>query len=106
MKLFLHHLSIILLGPLVLHILLDHSLDLQRQYTQQRVLKPGDNNGNHLAIFPVCGSLSGKASDVNAGVNLKDIKTIVAFGVLISTPILGTFVAHRRRLGLLHRRGT
>ena len=39
------------------------------------------NNGIHLAVSPVCGPLSGNVSDVNAGVRLSRIKTIVAFGV-------------------------
>ena len=39
------------------------------------------NNGIHLAVSPVCGPLSGNVSDVNAGVHLSRIKTIVAFGV-------------------------
>ena len=39
------------------------------------------NNGIHLAVSPVCGPLSGNVSDVNAGVQLSRIKTIVAFGV-------------------------
>ncbi|KAI9068171.1 carbohydrate esterase family 16 protein [Trametes sanguinea] len=38
------------------------------------------NNGIHLAVSPVCGPLSGNVSDVNAGIDLKRIKTIVAFG--------------------------
>ncbi|KAI0767786.1 hypothetical protein C8Q74DRAFT_980891 [Fomes fomentarius] len=38
------------------------------------------NNGIHLAVSPICGSLSGSTADVNAGVALKRIKpTIVAF---------------------------
>ncbi len=39
------------------------------------------NNGIHLAVSPVCGPLSGNVSDVNAGIDLTRIKTIVAFGV-------------------------
>ncbi|KAI0649681.1 hypothetical protein C8Q79DRAFT_900650 [Trametes meyenii] len=38
------------------------------------------NNGIHLAVSPVCGPLSGNVSDVNAGIDLKKFKTIVAFG--------------------------
>ncbi|KAI0703906.1 hypothetical protein C8T65DRAFT_654606 [Cerioporus squamosus] len=38
------------------------------------------NHGIHLAVSPVCGPLSGNVSDVNAGINLTGIKTIVAFG--------------------------
>ncbi|CDO76317.1 Carbohydrate Esterase Family 16 protein [Trametes cinnabarina] len=38
------------------------------------------NNGIHLAVSPVCGPLSGNVSDVNAGIDIKRIKTIVAFG--------------------------
>ncbi|KAI0771289.1 hypothetical protein BD413DRAFT_476245 [Trametes elegans] len=38
------------------------------------------NNGIHLAVAPVCGPLSGNVSDVNAGITLEKIKTIVAFG--------------------------
>ncbi|RPD60549.1 hypothetical protein L226DRAFT_604420 [Lentinus tigrinus ALCF2SS1-7] len=41
---------------------------------------PGDNSGIHLAVSPACGSLNGSVSDVNAGIDLKRIKTIVAFG--------------------------
>ncbi|KAI0752416.1 hypothetical protein C8Q80DRAFT_1097312 [Daedaleopsis nitida] len=39
-----------------------------------------NNSGIHLAVSPHCGPLSGKVADVNAGVSLKKIKTIVAFG--------------------------
>ncbi|KAI0703893.1 hypothetical protein C8T65DRAFT_654550 [Cerioporus squamosus] len=39
-----------------------------------------NNSGIHLAVSPACGSLSGNASDVNAGIDLKRVKTIVAFG--------------------------
>nr|VWO98163.1 Uncharacterized protein [Ganoderma boninense] len=49
----------------------------------QHVLSPPQvdrNNGIHLAVSPACGPLSGAVSDVNAGINLKRIKTIVAFG--------------------------
>ena len=42
------------------------------------------NDGNdsiRLAVGPQCGRLSGSVSDVNAGVDLSTIKTIVSFGV-------------------------
>lgn len=35
----------------------------------------------HLAVHPQCGPLRGNFSDVNAGLNLAKIKTIVSFGV-------------------------
>jgi len=38
------------------------------------------NGGIHLAVRPRCGPLSGVMSDVNAGVNLNIIRTIVSFG--------------------------
>lgn len=38
------------------------------------------NDGIHLAVSPQCGPLSGTASDFNAGLNLPQFKTIVAFG--------------------------
>ena len=41
------------------------------------------NDGIHLAVRPTCGSLSGNTADVNAGINLLKIKTIVSFGVSI-----------------------
>ncbi|OJT04615.1 hypothetical protein TRAPUB_4680 [Trametes pubescens] len=44
------------------------------------LLRQDRNNGIHLAVSPVCGPLSGNVSDVNAGIDLKTIKTIVAFG--------------------------
>ena len=40
-----------------------------------------DNDSIRLAIGPQCGRLSGSVSDVNAGVDLSTIKTIVSFGV-------------------------
>lgn len=40
----------------------------------------GPNDGIHLAVSPVCGSLSGNFADVNGGLKLKDYKTIVSFG--------------------------
>ncbi|KAL1948214.1 hypothetical protein VTO73DRAFT_12289 [Trametes versicolor] len=44
------------------------------------LLRQDRNNGIHLAVSPVCGPLSGNVSDVNTGINLSTIKTIVAFG--------------------------
>jgi hypothetical protein len=38
-------------------------------------------DGIHLAVRPQCGPLSGSVSDVNAGLDLSNIKTIVSFGV-------------------------
>ncbi|KAI0816831.1 hypothetical protein BC628DRAFT_1413988 [Trametes gibbosa] len=43
-------------------------------------LRQGRNNGIHLAVAPVCGPLSGNVSDVNVGIDLGNVKTIVAFG--------------------------
>jgi hypothetical protein len=39
------------------------------------------NDVIRLAVRPQCGRLSGSVSDVNAGVDLSTIKTIVSFGV-------------------------
>ena len=39
------------------------------------------NDGIHLAVGPKCGPLSGPSADVNAGIDLRKIKTIVSFGV-------------------------
>lgn len=41
----------------------------------------GYNDGIHLAVSPICGDLAGNVTDVNAGLNLRDYKTIVSFGV-------------------------
>jgi hypothetical protein len=41
------------------------------------------NDGIRLAVSPKCGPLSGSTADVNAGVDLFQIKTIVSFGVSI-----------------------
>ncbi|KAF9461881.1 carbohydrate esterase family 16 protein [Collybia nuda] len=38
------------------------------------------NDGIHLAVRPKCGALNGGTADVNAGINLSCIKTIVSFG--------------------------
>ena len=46
-----------------------------------RVPRQDGNDGIHLAVSPICGPFSGNTSDANAGVDLKSIKTIVAFGV-------------------------
>ncbi|KAI0672068.1 hypothetical protein C8Q78DRAFT_1068709 [Trametes maxima] len=78
-------------GTLVLCILsslplFDNVLALGSSFSVGRFLPSGPlmrqerNNGIHLAVSPVCGPLSGNVSDVNAGVDLKSIKTIVAFG--------------------------
>lgn len=45
------------------------------------LLRQDRNNGIHLAVSPVCGPLSGNVSDVNTGIDLSTVKTIVAFGV-------------------------
>jgi len=39
------------------------------------------NDGIHLAVSPKCGPLVGRMADVNAGIDLGNIKTIVSFGV-------------------------
>ncbi|KAI0708321.1 hypothetical protein C8Q76DRAFT_627053 [Earliella scabrosa] len=46
----------------------------------RRLARQDSNNGIHLAVSPTCGSLSGNTADVNAGIDLKRAKTIVAFG--------------------------
>ena len=51
----------------------------------QKVVRQ-DNDGIHLAVSPVCGPLSGNTSDVNSGILLPFIKTIVAFGVSLRCP--------------------
>ncbi|THH17063.1 hypothetical protein EW146_g3674 [Bondarzewia mesenterica] len=38
------------------------------------------NDGIHLAVGPICGKLGGNFTDVNAGIDLRKIKTIVSFG--------------------------
>ena len=72
---------------------------------------PGDNNGIHLAVAPACGSLSGNTSDVNAGIDLNRVKTIVAFGVRTQVPVTPTSDQSSGPAGLVHgwrprRRGT
>ena len=41
------------------------------------------NDGIHLAVHPQCGSLGGNWTDVNAGIDLWSMKTIVSFGVSV-----------------------
>ncbi|KAI0658162.1 hypothetical protein C8Q70DRAFT_918294 [Cubamyces menziesii] len=48
--------------------------------TSSALTRQDPNNGIHLAVSPICGPLSGNTSDVNAGIDLSCIKTIVAFG--------------------------
>ena len=48
-----------------------------------------DNDGIHLAVSPICGPLSGNTSDVNSGIHIPLIKTIVAFGVSFNSPLRG-----------------
>jgi len=44
-------------------------------------LNSGSNETEvHLAVHPRCGPLRGKVSDVNAGLNLANVRTIVTFG--------------------------
>ena len=54
--------------------LIQHPSSIARQ-------ESGNRSGIHLAVSPVCGPLSGKTADANSGIDLKQIKTIVAFGV-------------------------
>lgn len=42
---------------------------------------PTRNDGIHLAVHPQCGTLGGNFTDVNAGIDLSSIRTIVTFGV-------------------------
>jgi hypothetical protein len=41
------------------------------------------NDGIRLAVTPKCGPLAGPMADVNAGLDLSKVKTIVSFGVSI-----------------------
>ncbi|THH17070.1 hypothetical protein EW146_g3673 [Bondarzewia mesenterica] len=43
-------------------------------------LREERNDGIHLAVHPQCGPLGGNTTDVNAGISLRSIKTIVSFG--------------------------
>ena len=55
------------------------------------------NDGIHLAVRPHCGPLSGSPSDVNAGIDLHTIKTIVSFGVsvpLIIVCSIASYILH------------
>lgn len=47
------------------------------------VIPRDDNDGIHLAVSPNCGPLGGSTADVNAGIDLSKIKTIVSFGARI-----------------------
>ncbi len=49
----------------------------------------------HLAVSPICGSLSGTTADVNAGVDPKRVKTIVAFGVCVTSTLFSGTVTPR-----------
>ncbi|KAI0318729.1 carbohydrate esterase family 16 protein, partial [Amylostereum chailletii] len=42
--------------------------------------RQGNNDGIHLAVGPNCGQLGGNFTDVNAGIDLSTVKTIVSFG--------------------------
>ena len=48
------------------------------------------NDGIHLAVHPQCGSLGGNFTDVNAGIDLWSIKTIVSFGVSLPSSSTST----------------
>ena len=65
----------------------------------RRLARQDSNNGIHLAVSPACGSLSGTTTDVNAGIDLKRVKTIVAFGVS-SSPRVADIARPRLRLTL------
>lgn len=57
----------------------------------------GSDGGVHLAVRPHCGPLSGSPSDVNAGIDLHTIKTIVSFGVsvpLIIVCSIASYILH------------
>lgn len=44
--------------------------------------RQGSNEAEvHLAVHPRCGPLGGNVSDVNAGLTLTNVRTIVSFGV-------------------------
>ena len=55
--------------------------------TSSALTRQDPNNGIHLAVSPICGPLSGNTSDVNAGIDLSCIKTIVAFGVRVPSAL-------------------
>ena len=48
---------------------------------QRPLPPPSDNDGIHLAVSPQCGQLSGTQADINAGIDRRNIRTIVSFGV-------------------------
>ena len=43
-------------------------------------LRHDDNDGIHLAISPPCGSFGGNVTNVNSGIDLRNMDTIVSFG--------------------------
>ncbi|EIM90887.1 uncharacterized protein STEHIDRAFT_50118 [Stereum hirsutum FP-91666 SS1] len=49
---------------------------------------PDRNDGVHLAVHPQCGTLGGNFTDVNAGIDLSAIRTIVTFGVSNGSALL------------------
>lgn len=55
-------------------------------FAQAAVSPPQGSNETdvHLAVHPHCGFLWGNVSDVNAGLDLTKINTIVSFGVCAS----------------------
>jgi len=48
---------------------------------QKPLSPPSHNDGIHLAVSPQCGQLSGIQADINAGIDGRNIRTIVSFGV-------------------------
>lgn len=56
------------------------------------------NDGIHLAVAPVCGTLDGNVTDVNAGLVLTAYKTIVAFGVRVLSIYLSYCVVLKMRI--------
>ena len=59
--------------------------------TSSALTRHDPNNGIHLAVSPICGPPSGNTSDVNAGIDLSCIKTIVAFGVRVPSALTQSF---------------
>lgn len=84
----------------VIHMLSGVALSLRNsQFDVQTIFETPPNDGIHLAVGPRCTSLLDKVvGDVNAGIDITSVKTLITFGVrlsMLSTPACHDILYHR-----------
>lgn len=76
-------------------------LGIASTFSNGPILMNETGNDVRLAVSPHCGLLPGVVSDVNTGINIGAIKTIVSFGVRVISKPRNQHSDHRTRIPIL-----